>query len=523
VVRLARPGEKLVTLDGKERVLDPEDLLICDRDRPQVLAGVMGGSESEVSPVTRRVLLEAANFQPITVRRSSKRHGLHTESSHRFERGMDINAIPGALDRAASLIAELARGTVLKGRVDVYPRPSEPKKVTLRYQRVRDLLGADVPARESHRILEALGFAGRPEGEERATYAVPSFRVDVEREQDLIEEVARIRGYDSIPNALPRGVSELAPEPKESEAERRIRLGLASGGFNEVVNYSFVSPQELAALEAPEGIALKNPLSVEQSVMRTTLSAGLMQNLALSLRHQAESVRLYELGKVYFPGSPNPAEREPVAKEELRLGGVLWGRREGRTWTAKEASVDFFDAKGAVESVLEGLSIRGAQFESSERPSLHPRATAVVRSSEGTEIGVLGELHPRVAKKLAVPPGVYLFELDAQQLYSSAELVPKYQAVMRYPPALRDLAVVVPIGLENESIRQVILEVGKPLVEDALIFDVYTGKPIPEGKKNVAYAIRYRSPERTLTDTEVNEAHQRIIYELNQRLGGALR
>jgi phenylalanyl-tRNA synthetase beta chain len=523
VVRLAKPGEKLTTLDGKERILDPEDLLICDRDHPQVLAGVMGGSESEVSPTTRRVLLEAANFQPITVRRSAKRHGLHTESSHRFERGMDINAIPAALDRAASLIAEVARGTVLKGRVDVYPRPAEPKKVTLRYQRVSDLLGTEVPAKESHRILEALGFVGRPERDGRAIYAVPSFRVDVEREQDLIEEVGRIRGYDSIPNALPRGVSELAPEPKESEAERRARLALAGAGFNEVINYSFVSPRELMALEAPEGIALKNPLSVEQSMMRTTLYAGLLQNLAQNLRHQAETVRLYELGRIYLPGSPTADRLEPVAAEELRLSGILSGRRDGRTWTAKEATMDFFDAKGAVEGVLSALSIRGAKFESVEVRSLHPRASAVLRSSSGSEIGTLGELHPKIAKRLGVPPGVYLFELDAQKLYALANLVPAYQPVWRYPPVLRDLAVVVPISLENEKVRQVILEVGQPLVEEALIFDVYTGKPIPEGKKNVAYAILYRAPERTLTDIEVNEAHQRIIAELNQRLGGALR
>ncbi len=544
VVRTARPGEKLTTLDGKERVLDPEDLLICDRDKPQVLAGVMGGAQSEVSNATRRVLLEAANFQPLSIRRSSKRHGLHTESSHRFERGVDINAIPEALDRAAALIGELGQGTVLRGRVDVYPRLIPPVKVELQHSHVGELLGAKISTLEIHRILTALGFvrtneaglpihAGPTVGAEvysfitgsepgRATYVVPTFRVDVEREEDLIEEVARIRGYDSFPNALPRGVAELAPEPKDAEAERRVRTALIGQGFDEVVNYSFVSPRELAALEAPAGIALKNPLSVEQSVMRTTLYPGLLQNLSHSLRHQAETVRLYELGRIYLEGQAEDVTK-PVASERLRLSGVLWGRRDARAWTAKDASMDFFDAKGAVEAVLRLLSIRGAKFEAIESAALHPRAAGAVKSATGDVLGTLGELHPRVVKRLGLPASVFVFDLDAEKLYALAKPVSGYRSPGRYPPVLRDLAVVVSADLRNDEVRQVILEVGKPLVDEAIIFDVYTGKPIPEGKKNVAYAIRYRAADRTLTDAEVNEAHQKIIEEVNRKLGGSLR
>ena len=528
VVRTARPGEKLITLDGKERVLDPEDLLICDRDKPQVLAGVMGGADSEVSQTTKRVLLEGANFQPATIRRSSKRHGLRSESSHRFERGVDVNAIPEALDRAAALIAELGRGTVLRGRVDVYPRPIQPTKIELRYEHVSALLGTEISASESDRILSSLGFAreGSPPstGSEpsRATYIVPSFRVDAQLEEDLIEEVARIRGYDSIPNALPRGVAELAPEPCESEAERRVRAALTGAGFNEVINYSFVSPRELAALEAPPGIALKNPLSVEQSVMRTTLYAGLLQNLSLSLRHQAQTVRLYEIGRIYREGQADDV-RQPVASEQLRLSGILWGRRDGRAWTGKDAAMDFFDAKGAVETVLDSIGIREARFESGESPSLHPRASARVLSPRGELWGTVGELHPMVSRRLGVPASVFVFDLDAEKLYAAAELVPSYRPLWKYPPVLRDLAVVVSSELRNEEVRELILEVGKPLVDEAIIFDVYTGKPIPEGKKNLAYAIRYRAEDRTLTDSEVNEAHQRIIEQVNRRFGGSLR
>ena len=524
IVRLARPGEKLTTLDEKERILDPDDLLICDRDKPLVLAGVMGGTQSEVGPATRRILLESANFQATGVRRTSKRHGLHTESSHRFERGLDVNGLPAALDRAASLIAELAGGTVLKGCVDVYPRPVQLREVTLRYERVGELLGAPVPSRESHEILDALGFKRRSgEGTAAAIYTVPGFRVDVEREEDLIEEVARIRGYDAIPDALPRGVSELPSEPAATQAERQLRLAMAAAGFHEVLNYSFVSPKDLEAIEAEPGIALKNPLTIEQSVMRTSLHAGLLQNLSKNLRHHADSVRLYELGRVYKANPRGGSNTMPPTLEPLRVAGVLWGSRQGRTWTTPAAPIDFFDAKGAVETLLAGLRVQGVTFEATSMALFHPRAAVEVRARDGSTLGVCGELHPRIAQRLELPPSVFLFDLDAPRLYELAELIPRVKALARYPAVLRDLAVVVPIGLDNEQVRQVILEVGTPLVDDAIVFDVYTGKPLPEGLKNLAYAIRYRSAERTLTDTEVNQAHQKIVQEVHARLGGELR
>jgi phenylalanyl-tRNA synthetase beta chain len=525
IVRLARAGEKLLTLDGKERTLDSEDLLICDRDQPVALGGVMGGGDSEVSTTSTRILLESAHFEPTGIRRTAKRHGLHTESSHRFERGMDINAVGVALDRAAELIAQLGKGTILRGRVDAYPRAFSPRRVQLRYPRVGRLLGAPVEERESHEILDALGFKktdSRAPG--AAIYEVPSFRVDVEREEDLIEEVARIRGYDSIPSAMPHGLAELPPEPLRLRVERRIRAAMTGAGFDEVINYSFVSPQQLSALDAPAGIALRNPLSVEQSVMRTTLQASLLQNLELNLRHQAQSVRLYELARIYLPDPEGGKGTRPVAREPLHLGGLLWGNREKRGWTSKETGADFYDAKGAVESVLASLGIRDARFEGAEHPFLHPRASATVQlGSEKVTAGFCGELHPKAAKRLALPSSIYLFELDVETLYAVANLVPEFQAIGRFPAVLRDLAVVVPVALQNDEVRRVILEVGRPLVEDAVVFDVYVGKPIPEGSKNIAYAIRYRSAERTLTDNEVNDAHRRIIDEVQRRLGGQLR
>lgn len=523
VVRRAKPSEKLTTLDGKERSLDADDLLICDKERAHVLAGVMGGAESEVSPATKNLMLECAHFQPTGVRRSSKRHGLHTESSHRFERGADVEVIGAVIDRAAALIAELAGGKVLEGVVDNYPNPPAPRVVPLRWSRVSRVLGVEVPETEGRKILASLGFES-----ESDAYRIPSWRVDVAREEDLIEEVARIRGYETIPAALPRSLAGLSAEPPSAEIERRVRQALAGAGFSEVVNYSFVSPAELDALGVGKGaIAVENPLSVEQSAMRTTLFAGLLQNVSRNLRHQVDSVRQYELGRTYVADPHGGRDGRPVAVESLKVAAVLWGRRDARGWTVKDDNVDFYDAKGAVESVLDSLAISGVRFEPASSSQLHPKASASVTAlganGERRALGTLGQVHPKAAKALGVPQEVYLLELDFDALCAAACLVPKHRSVARYPAVLRDLAVVVPRELPNDEVRRLILEVGAPLVEEARVFDVYTGKQIPEGKKNLAYALRFRSNERTLNDAEVTEAHTRIVAEVNRRLGGALR
>lgn len=519
VVRTAKAGEKLKTLDEKDRPLHAEDLLICDATSPLVLAGVMGGASSEVTDQTTRVLLECATFQPTTVRRSAKRHALHTESSHRFERGTDVSVVPEVIDRAAALIAEVGGGTVLKGRVDAYPVKKEPRKVKLRTERVAELLGVAVPADECAKILSSLGFKGTGD-----TWEVPLARVDVSIEEDLIEEIARIRGFESIPAALPRGMSALEPERPWVTAERRLRAALAGSSFDEVVNYSFVAPAELAAFQAEQGaIAVANPLSVEQSVMRTTLFASLVPNVARSARFQAQGVRFYELARSYRPHADGGLNGKPVASEVLELAGALWGIRDGaRSWTGASAVVDFYDARAAVDAVLDSLHITGAHYEPLESPWYHPRAAATVKLGERV-LGTVGELHPRAQKRLDAPAGVFLFQLDAAALLAEAKLVPQASPLSRFPSVLRDLAVVVPTELPAEKVRLVILEVGQPLVDEVKVFDVYEGKQVGEGKKNLAFALRYRSPDRTLTDAEVAEAHQKIVAEVGQRLGGALR
>jgi phenylalanyl-tRNA synthetase beta chain len=524
VVRTAKGGETLKTLDDKVRTLDAEDLLVCDAKEPLVLAGVMGGASSEVTENTTRVLLECATFQPATVRRSSKRHALKTESSHRFERGTDVSAVPEVIDRAAALIAELGGGTVLAGRVDVYPEEKQPRVVTLRAQKVADLLGVPVPMAECARILTSLGFVWLSGDDASSTWRVPLGRVDVSIEEDLIEEVARVRGYEQIPLTLPRGLAALDPEPPAAIVERRIRAALAGAGLDEVVNYSFVAPAELAAFQAEaDAIALSNPLSVDQSVMRTTLYASLVPNVVRSARHQASGVRFYEWARTYRSRPNGGKDGEPVAVETLEVAGVLWGLRDGaKSWTSKDAPVDFYDARAAVEAILEALHIDGVSFEPIESPWYHPRAAAAVKKGQAV-LGTLGELHPRARQRLEAPAGVFLFQLDVEALVGAAQVVPQARPLSRFPAVFRDLAVVVPQPMASAEVRAVILEVGEPLVEEAQIFDVYTGPQVGEGKKNLAFALRYRSSERTLTDAEVSEAHAKIVAEVTKRLGGALR
>ncbi len=531
VVRRARPGERLTTLDGKDRVLSPEDLLVCDRDRAQALAGTFGGADAEVSSATKRVLLEGANWDPVTVRRMARRHQLHTEASHRFERGVDLEAAPVSVDQAAALIAEMAGGTVCRGRIDVYPSPATAVLVRLEAGQVARLLGAAVEETEVASILEALGFVAGEKRSGSTLWRVPSWRLDVSLPEDLVEEVARIRGYDTIPATLPALSESLTPEPTQVEVERRVRDALAGVGFDEVVNFSFVDPgllplvteRALEALGTPvEAVMLKNPLSPQQSAMRTSLYASLLPNLAHNLRQGQEGARLYELGRVYRRDPEGGEGLRPVAKEPVRIGGLLWGRRLPRSWTSGEQVNDFYDAKGAVEAILAKLGAPALTARPVHRAPYHPRACAAL-SVGTTVLGTVGELHPQVAKSLDLPKGVQLFELDFEALVQLADVVPRLHALNRFPAVLRDLAVVVPESKPAEDIRAVIQEVGGPLVEEVLVFDVYSGSPLPAGRKNVAFALLYRAPDRTLRDEEVQAAHAHIVEEVNRRLGAELR
>lgn len=521
VVRTARPGERMTTLDGKERVLDTDDLVIADRDRSSALAGVMGGGDSEISAGTRRVLVESAWFQPATVRRTARRHGLHTEASHRFERGADPGMVTAALDRCAALIAELAGGTVRPGVVDAQARPAPRTTVRLRWKRPGQLLGLEVAANDIRRILGGLGFTERDSDGEGATWEVPSWRVDVAIEEDLVEELTRTLGYQVIPETLPRLALDTPAIAPRLEAQARTRVALEAAGFREVVSYAFVPPQDLEAFEpGVRPVALKNPISAEMAVMRTSVVPSLLRAAAFNRRQGRDSARLYELASAFWPRAG--ADRDPPAIERPVVAGVLAGRRSPLSWAATGVASDFHDLKGVVEGVLAALGA-DAVFEQAGRAVawLHPRAAALVRSREGARLGAMGEVHPRVAQAFDLPRGVLAFELDAAELLAAARLVPGYRPIPRLPAVLRDLAVVVDEAVAAAAVTAVVRE--EPLVEEVTLFDVYRGAPLADGRKSLALAIRYRAPDRTLTDAEADAAHANIVDRLARAVGAKLR
>ncbi len=521
VVRTARPGERMTTLDGQSRALDPDDLVIADRDRSSALAGVMGGGDSEISPGTRRVLVESAWFQPGTVRRTARRHGLHTEASHRFERGADPGMVATALDRCAALIAELAGGTVRPGRVDVQPRPAPRTSVRLRWKRPSQLLGLEVAPSDIRRILGNLGFAERDSDGEGASWEVPSWRVDASIEEDLVEELIRTLGYQSIPETLPRLAIGTPALPPRLEAQARTRAALEGQGYREVVSYAFVPPADLEAFEpGVAAVALRNPISAEMAVMRTSVVPSLLRFAALNRRQGRDTIRIYELATAFSPRAV--PDRDPPAVERPVVAAVLAGRRSPVSWAAGGEPADFHDLKGSVEGVLAALGVE-ATFEQAGRSVawLHPRAAAVVRVPDGGRLGALGEIHPRVAQAFDLPRGVLAFELDAAALLAAAWMVPSYRPFSRLPAVLRDLAVVVGEPVAAAAVTAVVRE--EPLVEEVTLFDVYRGPPLAAGRKSLALAIRYRAPDRTLTDAEADAAHGRIVARLALTVGAELR
>ncbi|HET9552959.1 MAG TPA: phenylalanine--tRNA ligase subunit beta [Anaeromyxobacteraceae bacterium] len=521
VVRTARPGETMTTLDGKARALDPDDLVIADRDRASALAGVMGGGDSEISDGTTRVLLESAWFEPSTVRRTAKRHGLHTEASHRFERGTDPGAVLAAVDRCAALIAELAGGTVRPGVVDVHPRPAAVRQVRLRWARPSRLLGLEVPKAEVRRILGGLGFAEAAADDEGATFRVPSWRVDVSIEEDLVEELTRTLGFDVIPETLPRLALDSPGLPAKLQAEGRARAALEAAGFREVVSFAFVAPQDLEAFEpGVKPVALQNPISADLAVMRTSVVPSLLKVAAYNRRQGVDSARLYEVASTFAPRAT--PDRDPPAVERPVVALVQSGRRSPLSWATGGDGADFYDLAATVQGMLGAVGVAGALEPAGRTVAwLHPRSAAVVRAPGGARLGVLGELHPRVAAAFELPRGVLAAELDLAAVFAAAALVPAYRPIPRLPAVLRDLAVVVAEEVAAARVTGLVRE--EPLVEDVTLFDVYRGAPLPAGKKNLALAIRYRAADRTLTDAEADAAHARIVARLAAGVGAELR
>jgi len=524
IVRRASDGETFKTLDGQERILNSSDLTIRDAERAVALAGIMGGENSEIAADTSNILLESAYFSPSAIRLTSKRLGLHTESSHRFERGTDLNILTTALDRAAALIAELSGGVIAKGLIDVFPAPQSDKRISVRVSRVNEILGLSLDEKTIAGIFRSLEFKVEPAVSETLLVDIPSFRVDIEREIDLIEEVARLHGYENIPMTMP--VAEVISDriPRSQALEREVKNLLALEGFNEVINFSFASYNDLRKLNLNESdrrssaVSLLNPLVDEHAVMRTTLLPALLQTTARNFSLRNFNLRLFEMRRVYLakPGSELP-------DEPLHVAGVLTGLRNPEGWNQSRDPVDFYDVKGLIESIKVLFKLPELTFvQGGVEPFYHPGKSAAILCRD-TLLGTLGEIHPDVQEAFEIDKPVYYFELDFGKLVSLSAAVLPITPPSRFPDSYRDIAMLIDAETPSSAVVECIKGVKSDKIRSVEIFDLYTGDRIPEGRKSLAVRVRYGSFDRTLTDDEVGKVHEKIVNTLISTLGIAIR
>ena len=525
VVRTAAEGEPFTTLDQKERSLSGQMLMICDGEKPVAVGGVMGGLNSEIEDATTRVLIESACFDPISIRKTSKALGLNTDASHRFERGVDPDGTLFALERAAGLMAELGGGYLVAGVVDEDFRNTGPLVLRLSVAATNNLLGTNLDRERMAGLLESVAFDVRPEGEDLLEVQVPSFRVDVTRPQDLMEEVARLSGYNQIPVTFP-AIPAQGSDPAPLMVHRNLVREILSGfGFSETINYSFISAESDDRIQLRtddprrQHVALLNPISEEQSVMRTSLVPGMLETAQRNISRQQTRLRLFEVGKVFLP-----QDNAPLPLEKEMLVGLWTGSRSTPAWHTREDDCDFYDIKGVVEGLGRSLGIGPLAFTapSDDSCGFTRAGHAATVLHEGQMLGVVGELDAAVAGHYNLKQAVFIFELDLEMLSRRVPGAKQMVPIPRFPSTSRDITVIVDQGVESSTLLNTMTRFGETLVEDLSLFDIFTGDPIPEGKKSVSIRVVYRSPERTLEDETVNEIHHRLTHRLIDEVGAAL-
>ncbi|MBI5388617.1 MAG: phenylalanine--tRNA ligase subunit beta [Verrucomicrobia bacterium] len=528
VIRRARDGEKFTTLDRQEHTLTCENLLIADEAKGIALAGVMGGLNSEINSQSVDVLIESAYFDPANVRRTSKTLGLRTDASYRFERGADIGASDWASRRCAQLILETAGGTLADGIVDAYPNPVPPKQITLRHHKVNELLGIQLRPEEIEYFLGQLGLKvvnrkARPVGVEApaepVTFQVPTFRVDLKRETDLIEEVARLYGVDKIPSTPPRGAigtNEFDPVCDTLGEARRILAGL---GLNEAQGQTLIA--EAAArftVPAESLVMLANPLSADMNALRPSLLPGLLDSLRHNLTRKVNDVALFELGRIF-------SQNGGRTKEERRVALALTGQRAASFWKGedREAKFDLSDLKGFVEEFLEQFGLRGVTYARRPDSTTLFLESATVQLGGKLPLGELGQVSPVIAKQYDLRDPVWLAELNLDQLLARRNPVKSFKPLPQFPPIRRDVAMLVPEAVTHDAVLAAVKQAKLPNLEAVELFDVFRGQNVPEGQKSLAYAFTYRHAERTLTDAEVNAAHEKLVTQFRQSLQAVVR
>ncbi|GER94006.1 phenylalanine--tRNA ligase subunit beta [hot springs metagenome] len=528
---------KMRTLDGIEREIPDDALLIWDAERPIAVAGVMGGMETGVIDSTQDIFIESAYFEPISIRKTSKALGLKTESSYRFERGTDIKMLKKALDRAAYLMKEIAGGTIC-GKIDIYPKRYKPDEISVRYNKVNEILGLKLTKEEIIGCLDGLGFEMKKMANS-LKIKTPAYRRDIKREIDVIEEIARIYGYDRIHAQLPKATiisQESRVKSHELKIKNNIKESFLKLGFTEVVNYSFMGMQEIDLLgisqddERRSLVQLKNPLKMEESFMRTTLIPSFIKNMIHNLSHGNRELRLFEIARVFIR---QESDSLPVEREHL---AALYYKEKSKS-LYKDDTANFYIVKGVIEAVLNDLKIYNYSFVRSSEPFLHPGQSAdiYIDRSQKTEdrgqnsklkIGYVGALSPTIVDSLDIKahkPSVIVMEINIESLTPHALQEVKYRPLPKYPYIERDTAIIVDSMLEASSLMKWLKSYPSDLIEDVYIFDVYQGKNIPEGRKSIAFNVRYRASDRTLKDDEIDTLHKSLVDYILDKTKGQLR
>ena len=510
-VKMAEEGEKFTTLDGVERTLTSDMLVIGNQDKTLDLAGIMGGENSEIKDTTTSIFIEGASFAKENIRATSKKLGLRTEASSRFEKGIDINLAEEAVNRACQLIEELGCGTVLNGMLDYYPQKEEVQKVTVNPVRINKLLGVNVPMDQFINILESLEFKCNLVSSEVLELEVPTFRLDITEDADILEEIARIYGYDNIPSASLEGNATAGVKTEKQKFIDNVKSNSIACGLNEILTYSFVSPRGVDKINLPANdekrnfVKIMNPLGEETSVMRTTLIPNMLDVISTNISHKVEEVSAFECGNTFIP-----QEGLPIETKKYCVG--MYGKE-----------VDFFVLKGVIESVLNNVGLKGYEIEpETTNLTFHPgRCAKIVYNN--IYIGTFGELHPDVIENYNLGQRVYVAEINIDTVFENLNLTKSYNPLPKYPSTSRDIALIVKDEVFVKQIEDIIKANGEDLVESYKLFDVYKGAQIEEGHKSIAYSITYRSKDKTLTDEDVAKVHEKILSELSEKLNANLR
>lgn len=521
IIRKAYRGEKIITIDNEPKSLDKDMLVIADKQKPVAVAGIIGGKDTEVTDNTHNILLESAYFNPANTRRTSKKLGISTSSSFRFERGLDPELAPRASDRATQLILDIAGGHASRGLIDC--TKDIPKLPVIRFKPsfCNRILGTNISPVKISKILKSLGckvISARSPYKTRLCLNVkpPSFRCDLTKPIDLVEEVARLFGYPNIPFSMPEAEVISCAKEELHDLLSSLQVLLTGLRLNEIITYSFIAPDDLSKLRIPHRnyIRLKNPVSQETSIMRTTLIPGLVKTILHNLNNGNDSLSIFEIGKCFYPQQKNTFPRENLC---LAIG--LTGHIQPGNWSNKEKEVDFFFLKGILEEIMDKLTIRKYHFSPCNDPILHPGRACNIKINN-KEIGIFGQLHPAVVNNYGITQRIYIASLDIKPLVEARELPRKFVHLSKYPQIRRDISIIVDNNTASYDIIKTVRETGIDIIESIKVFDLYSGESIPKGKKSLTYAVNYRHKERTLTDKEVENIHNIVRQKILEKIPG---